>query len=86
MGRKETAQEVWCPSRTDIQHRGVGKGLQGEGRCSRLVCAPPKPPLRYAPIPQSRLPTSVAKKPLGRCLPSDARPPGPGLSLALMVC
>lgn len=38
-----------------------------------------------APSPRQP-PTSVAKKPLGRCLPRDARPPGAGLSLALMVC
>lgn len=87
-GKKGGGTGSVVPLRADIQHSGVRKGLQREAqRFQDGVCTPPSLLSIMLPSPSwSRLPTSVAKKPLGRCLPSDARPPGPGLSLALMVC
>lgn len=79
-------QKGWWPFRGGIKHRGSGRVCKDRDGGSRLNYAPIKLPTPKIAVPQPRPPTSVAKKPLGRCFPRDARPPGPGLSLALMVC
>lgn len=85
-GEGSGSQEVWCPPRQYETQRGQ-EGLARRGTEAPGWSVHPQAPLPHnVPIAQTRSPTSVAKKPLGLCLPKDARPPGPGLSLALMVC
>lgn len=96
MGREERGRPEWrerrepqearCPVGRAFNTGESGRICKERSKGSKLPCACLKLPSPQGPVPQTRLPTSVAKKPFGRCLPRDARPPGPGLSLALMVC
>lgn len=83
-GESSGPQEGWRASPgTGVKHRRPG-GVRKE-RLGVSVCTP-QASCPKSLGPQIRPPTSVAKNPLGRCLPRDARPPAAGLSLALMVC